>query len=85
MSDSLPPTVDRFHQPTQSTAQPRVLNMLRVPLPWQVVLQQLQQLFPSSSPYVHPLLDTAVILPGQGPNTLDLTAAGEGTKPFRAC
>lgn len=45
----------------------------------QAVVQQLQQLFPSSSPYVHPRLDTAVILPGQRSSTFDLSAAGEHT------
>lgn len=42
----------------------------------QVVVQHLQQLFPSSSPYIHTLVDTAVILPGRGPLDLDLDAAG---------
>lgn len=43
----------------------------------QAVVQQLQQLFPSSRPYVHPAVDTAVIVPGNGPLTLDTAAAGE--------
>lgn len=40
-------------------------------------MQQLQQLFPGSSPYKHPRVDTAVILPGKGPLPLNLDAAGD--------
>lgn len=42
----------------------------------QAVVQQFQQLFPSSSPYIHPAVGTAVILPGRGPLPVDAAAAG---------
>jgi hypothetical protein len=45
----------------------------------QAVVQQLQQLFLSSRPYVHSAVDTAVIVPGKGPLTLDTAAAGESS------
>lgn len=42
----------------------------------QDVVQRLQQLLPGSSPYCHPAVDAAVILPGRGPLPLDTGAAG---------
>ena len=43
----------------------------------QVVVQQLKQLFPHTQPYVHPILGSAVIMPGTGPLQPDYHLCGK--------
>jgi hypothetical protein len=42
----------------------------------QDVVQQLQQLFPDVQPYVHPVVSSAVIVPGKGPLQPDYQQCG---------
>eukprot|EP00878_Enallax_costatus_P044934 GHUV01053731.1.p1 GENE.GHUV01053731.1~~GHUV01053731.1.p1 ORF type:complete len:207 (+),score=52.55 GHUV01053731.1:282-902(+) len=84
------PTVGRYlenafgpqkvHRFSESLCKPSLCTCLRVNTrrtSAQVVVQQLKQLFPHTQPYTHPILTSAVIVPGAGPLQPDYQLCGD--------
>eukprot|EP00879_Flechtneria_rotunda_P022103 GHRR01023321.1.p1 GENE.GHRR01023321.1~~GHRR01023321.1.p1 ORF type:complete len:143 (+),score=48.87 GHRR01023321.1:387-815(+) len=69
----------KFKHICQTLCKPSLRTCIRVNTQRETpegVMQELQQLLPASQPYMHPVVNSAVILPGKGPLQPDYSLCG---------